>query len=152
MNSIFLGQLAHYFGINYIDDPIVEESLHQNDDINRPIAEIGDSILNLTVKTIAYCKLKDPIYIDNMRQKFANNYANQKILNQDVIFTRFLKKNGFTQSPESGIGLEKADRFVEGIIGAVFISKGFTAAKETTIKLLKTNKEFIQEFPHISSE
>jgi len=81
-----------------------------------------------------------------MRKKYADKYANQLILNQDVSFTRYLNENRFTNSPVGGIGVEKADRFVEAIIGAIYISEGFDIASKFTLELLMTNENFMKEF------
>ena len=145
MPSFFLPKLRELLGENFINNPSVEEAFTQKNYTNRPLAVIGDSVLNLVVNNIAYRKLKDPTYINNMREKFADKKANQKLLNGDKEFTQFLA-NGYTMSPVGGIGLEKADRFVEAIIGAVYVEKGFKEAEAFVSLLLNTNEEFLEEF------
>ena len=87
------------------------------------------------------------MYIDNARKKFADKEANKKILNQDFVFTTFLRENKYTRSPASGIGKDKADRFVEGLIGAIYFSKGYKETKAFTLDILMTNDEFLKDFP-----
>lgn len=79
-----------------------------------------------------------------IRQKFADKKINQKLLNDDKEFIRYLVNNGYTKSPMGGIGLEKADRFYEAIIGIVYIEKGFKEAESFVELLLKTNKEYLE--------
>ena len=132
-----------------LDRPGCKEkpSFTQNEDVNRPLAIVGDSVLNLVVNKKAYCKSKNPKYLDVVRKKFAEKKANQKTLNQDIEFTKFLVENKFTKSPIGGIGLEKADRFFEAIIGAVFIEHDFEVAEQFVITLMKVSEEFVAEFP-----
>ena len=145
--SIFLTYLKEIFGEDFIDNRILSESFTQNEDVNRPLAIVGDSVLNLVVNKKAYCKSKNPKYLDVVRKKFAEKKANQKTLNQDIEFTKFLVENKFTKSPIGGIGLEKADRFFEAIIGAVFIEHDFEVAEQFVITLMKVSEEFVAEFP-----
>ena len=98
--------------------------------MNRPLAIIGDSVLNLVVNQIAYQGQKDPLYMDAERKRLAGKKANQRNLNRDVEFTRYLVDQGFTRSPVGGIGLEKADRFFEAIIGAIYVEHGFETAEQ----------------------
>ena len=85
--------------------------------------------------------------MDCIRKRFAVKKANQKTLNQDIEFTKYLIENGFTKSPVGGIGLDKADRFFEAIIGAVYVEFGYDEAEKFVFTLLKTNEEFTAMFP-----
>ena len=55
------------------------------------------------------------------RLAFTEKKMNQITLNHDREFTKFLVENDFTRSQIGGIGLEKADRFYEAVIGAIFV-------------------------------
>lgn len=152
MESVFLNNLERLFGKNFRNIPLISEALHETDDLNRALAEVGDSVLNLIVKKVAYEHKKDPTYIDKARQKFAEKEANKKMLNQDCVFTTFLREENYTKSPSSGVGKEKADRFVEGLIGAIYFSKGYEKAKVFTLEILLTNDEFLNEFPELQMQ
>lgn len=148
MESVFLENLKRLFGKDFHDNSWINEALHETDEMNRALAEVGDSILNLIVKKVAYEHKKDSLYIDNSRKKYADKESNKKILNQDSVFTTFLREKKYTRSPSSGIGKDKADRFVEGLIGAIYFSKGYKAAKTFTLEILMINDEFSKEFSH----
>ena len=64
-------------------------------------------------------------------------------------FIRYLVNNRFTRSPIGGIGLEKADRCYEAIIGAVYVEKGFEEAETFVCLLLRTSKDFLEEFSDV---
>jgi dsRNA-specific ribonuclease len=53
----------------------------------------------------------------------------QGILNQDKGFTQYLIKEHGCTSPAGKIGLERADDFMEAIIGAVFLTNGYKTSK-----------------------
>ncbi len=145
-DSIFLTMFQHLFGEDFIENPSLREAFTQNKDVNRPIAIIGDSFLNLVVNKTAYWKLKDSEYMDCMRKRFAEKKVNQKTLNRDREFTKFLVGHEFTKSPIGGIGLEKADRFFEAVIGATYVELGCAKAEKFVMTLLKMNEEFYEEF------
>jgi len=150
MTAFFLAHLRELFGENFIDNTSVKEAFTQNNDMNRPLAVIGDSVLNLVVNYLAFSNSKNPIYIDRMRKKFADKKTNQKLLNEDKEFVQYLVNNRYTMSPIGGIGLEKADRFYEAVIGAVYVEKGFEEAEKFVCLLLKTSKDFLEEFSEVS--
>jgi dsRNA-specific ribonuclease len=58
----------------------------------------------------------------------------------------YLVENKYTNSPVGKIGKEKADRFYEALIGAIYIQHGFKAARHHIIKIMKHDTEFVQEF------
>lgn len=137
MGSRFLSNLIEVFGLGFNDNPRIREALTQDEDLNRSLAIIGDSVLNLVVNNIAYHHDKEPEAMDLLRKQLAGKKANQRCLNRDVEFTRYLVGNGFTRSPIGGIGLEKADRFFEAIIGAVYLEHDFGVAEEFVINIIR---------------
>ena len=149
MTPFFLAKLRELFGDDFVNNSSVREAFTQEGDLNRPLAVIGDSVLNLVVNYLAYRKSKDPIYVDGMRKKFADKKTNQKLLNDDKEFIQYLVTNHYTRSPIGGIGLEKADRFYEAVIGAVYVEKGFEEVETFVCLLLKTDKEFLEEFSNV---
>jgi len=98
------------------------------------------------INHLAYQRNKDTIYLDSCRKKYAEKKANQAYLNFDVEFTRYLVEKGYTLSPVGGIGREKADRFYEAIIGAIYVECGYEAARKHIIDILKTDQVFVEEF------
>jgi len=134
------------FGEDFIDNPSVEEALTQEDDTNRALAIIGDSVLNLVINNLAYRKSYCPACINWIRERLAEKKTNQKLLNKDKEFTKYLVDNEHTKSPVGGIGLEKADRFYEALIGAMYVQKGFKVAENFVCDLLRTNEEILDEF------
>ena len=50
MESVFKKKLKRLFGENFHNIPLISEALHETDNVNRALAEVGDSVLNLIVK------------------------------------------------------------------------------------------------------
>ena len=146
MGSVFIDNLKSFFGESYSENKYVKEALHDLDDQNGPIALLGDCILNLTVKQIAYYKCKDSEYIDDMRQNYADRSTNKKVLNQDAEFVDFLVPDYVKIGDDHEIGAKKVDRFLEGLIGAVYLSKGFETATQFTKSILTSNPCFQKKF------
>ena len=146
-HSVFLNELQKLFGNKLLKNPSLSEALTQNEDYNRPLAMIGDSVLDLVVNKVAYHEKKKTVYMDCIRKRYAVKKSNQKTLNQDIEFTKYLIDNEFTNSPVGGIGLDKADRFFEAIIGAVYVELGYDETEKFVFTLLKTNEDFHAIFP-----
>jgi len=135
MNSYILSYLHEIFGENLLNPDLLVAFTQGN---NRRLALIGDSILNLVVKLEKFeelCSL--PEDIDNARQDLAKKKAMQAILNQDVVFTKYLKEKHECTSPIGNIGLQRADDFMEAIIGAIFLQKGYKVSKQYALKILQ---------------
>ncbi len=47
---VILTMFQHLFGEDFIENPSLREAFTQNKDVNRPIAIIGDSFLNLRAR------------------------------------------------------------------------------------------------------
>ena len=152
MDSFFIDSIGKHFGYHFEENITIVEAFTQADDTNRPLGVIGDCILDGVVNHLAYQRNKDPTYLDACRKKYADKIANQRYLNSDFEFTRYLVEKGFTQSPIGGIGREKADRFYEAVIGAIYIEHGYEAARRHIIDILKTDKEFVEEFSDFIQE
>jgi len=102
------------------------------------MALIGDSVLNLVVKLDKYKESSSsPGDIDDARKDLARKNVMQAILNNDVAFTKYLIKEHKCTSPVGNIGLQRADDFMEAIIGAIFLTKGYKSSKKYVLKILK---------------
>ena len=145
MTSIFLENIQRYFGEEFTSDPFVKEALTKTFGNNLPLAEVGDCVLSLVVKNLAYQKKGDTKFLNDMVEKYAKNTKNQEYLNSDIEFSNFLCDN-YTGSPVGNIGKDIADAFYEALIGAVFIQHGFKAAQKYVINILNTDPNFKKEF------
>jgi dsRNA-specific ribonuclease len=134
MTSIFIDELTSIFGKDLENHPILKTAFDIK--TNQSIAEIGDCVLNLVIKELAFYKSNStPESITKAQQDYANKYRNQEFLNKDVEFTRLLVRK--CQSPVGNIGLKRSDTFVEAIIGAVFISNDYETTKTFVKKTLE---------------
>ena len=135
MNSYILSYLHEIYGENLLN-PYLQIAFSQGK--NKRLALIGDSVLNLVVKLEKY---EDPSSttgsIDDARKKDAKKKMMQAILNRDVAFTEHLIFEHNCTSPVGEIGLQRADDFMEAIIGAIFLTKGFTVSKKYVLKILQ---------------
>ena len=149
MDSVLLNKLENRIGDNFLEDKYVIEALSEYRDINKPLAMVGDSILNFTVKDMAYQKNSDPVFIDDMRKEYADKISNQIIYNSDEECQRYLTKNKLSYAPVGDVSAEKADRIIEGMIGAVYYNKGWKEAMSFTEEVLRIREEFRNEFPDL---
>ena len=147
MVSVFLDNLRQIFGEEFSENSFIDEALTDKDDKNRSLAMIGDSLLDLVVTQKAYSKDKDPENMDKVRQKLADKVAIKDILNQDKEFVEYLGTHYMSIGPQGEIGYEKANRFVEAIIGAVYKSNGFEASVRFTKTILKSYELYHELFP-----
>lgn len=135
MNSFILEYLHEVYGDKLLN-PQMKIAFTQGK--NKRLALIGDSILNLVVKLQEF---EDPDSttgtIDDARQLQANKKIMQGILNKDTAFTKYLIKEHGCTSPAGKIGLERADDFMEAIIGAIFLKKGYKTSKKYVLKILE---------------
>ena len=109
-----------------------------NHNENKALAEVGDGVLDLVLKENEYQKPgSDQTTIDKVRQDYANRDKMKEILNNDHQFSKHLKEKGCT-SPIGNFGKERCDAFIEATIAAIYLDKGYQAAKEfilTTFKI-----------------
>ena len=135
MNSFILEYLHEIFGENVLC-PQIKIAFSQGK--NKRLALIGDSVLNLVVKLREFEDKKSTAEsIDDARQLHANKTIMQSILNKDTAFTQYLINNHSCTSPAGKIGLKRADDFMEAIIGAIFLTKGYKASKKYVLKILQ---------------
>ncbi|MHA1973324.1 MAG: hypothetical protein ACTSW1_10035 [Candidatus Hodarchaeales archaeon] len=146
MDSFFINSIRKHFGYKFEENATIVEALTQTGDTNRALSVIGDCILDTVINHLAYQRNKDTTYLDACRKKYAEKKVNQAYLNFDVEFTRYLVEKGHTLSPVGGIGREKADRFYEAIIGAIYVEHGYDVARKHIIDILKTDQVFVEEF------
>jgi len=147
MVSVFLDNLRVIIGPDFRDNSFVEEALTDKGDKNRSLAIIGDSVLDLVVNQKAYSRNNDTEYIDDMRQSLVDKEATKIILNQDKEFVAFLGEKYVSIGTQGEIGFDKANRFVEALIGAVYKSKGFNAAVQFTTAILESHDLYNGLFP-----
>lgn len=108
-----------------------------NHNENRKLAELGDGVLDLVIKENEYHKPgSDQATIDKVRQDYANRDKMKEILNDDHQFSKHLKEKGCT-SPIGNFGKERCDAFIEATIAAIYLDKGYEAAKEFIITTFK---------------
>ena len=135
MNTFILEYLHEIYGEKILN-PQMKIAFTQGK--NKRLALIGDSILNLVVKLREYEDKKSSTEsIDDARQLLANKKIMQGILNEDIAFTQYLRKDHDCTSPVGKIGLERADDFMEAIIGAIFLTKGYKTSKKYVLKILE---------------
>jgi dsRNA-specific ribonuclease len=146
MDSILLNRLKKVLGRHYLENKYVIEALSEYLEFNKAIALVGDSILNFTVKDIAYRKNPDPEFIDNMRQKYADKSSNQTIYNNDKNCQQYLIENKLSYAPAGNVSEEKADRIVEGMIGAIYYTNGWEDAISFTKEILYMHEDFKNKF------
>jgi len=126
MEKSILGYLQDLFESDFSNE-FLQEAFDQDE--NKCLAEVGDSILDLVIRMIEYRKPDaTPKSIDNARQKYASKKALQSVLNGDREFTEYLIECHGCTSPPGHIGLERSDDYIEAIIGATFLIKGLKAA------------------------
>lgn len=147
MDSILLTKLETVIGENFLENEYVIEALSEYRDINKPIALVGDSILNFTVKNFSYRKKPDPAFIDEMRQEYATNTANQRIYNNDKECQIYLNEKRLSYAPPGKVSEDKADQIIEGMIGAVYYIVGWEVALSFTENVLRLHEGFNDEFP-----
>ncbi len=135
MNSFILEYLHEVYGDKLLN-PQMKIAFTQGK--NKRLALIGDSILNLVVKLQEF---EDPDSttgtIDDARQLHADKHTMQDILNEDRTFTKYLIDEHECTSPVGKIGLNRADDFMEAIIGAIFLTKGYKTSKKYVLKILE---------------
>ncbi len=152
MDSILLSKLAEIVGDHCFENKYVIEALSEYREINKPLALVGDSILNFAVKSISYRKNPNPKYIDDMRQLYADKPSNQSIYNNDEECQNYLLDKKLSYAPSGNVSEEKADRIIEGMIGAVYFIKGWKNALSFTYNVLRLPEGFLKEFPEIYNE
>ena len=122
-NHRIFDQLVVLFGKDLEDEKIREALLF---DQNQRLAEVGDSVLDLVIRLEGYEAVDSSAgSMDKLRQTVGRRTRNQKVLFTDKTLTRFIIENDYPQYPPEKIGLIRSDRYMEAIIGAVFIQKGW---------------------------
>jgi len=121
-------ELSRIFGEDILDDKIQEALSFKN---NQKLAELGDSVLDLVIHEHEYKKPDSKARtMDTLRQKIGTKKNNQKILNDDKRLQQLIIKNDYNQNPPKTIGLIRSDRYMEAIIGAIFIRKSLSEARK----------------------
>ena len=111
-----------------LDDKIQEALSFEN---NQKLAELGDSVLDLIIHEYEYNKPDSKAQTMNtLREKIGTKKNNQKILNNDKRLQQLIIKNDYNQNPPKTIGLIRSDRYLEAIIGAIFIRKYLSEARK----------------------
>lgn len=139
MNSFILDYLHEIFGDNIL---IPQLKIAFSQGKNKRLALIGDSILNLVVKLQEFENPNSTTEsIDDARQLHTDKHSMQDILNNDRAFTKYLIDEHECTSPVGKIGLIRVDDFMEAIMGAIFLTKGYKTSKKYVLKILKHKPE-----------
>jgi len=121
-------ELIRIFGEDLLDDKIQEALSFVN---NQKLAELGDSVLDLVIQEHAYKKPDSSAgTMDGLRQEVGTKKNNQKILNNDKRLQRHIIENDYKQNPPEKIGLIRSDRYMEAMIGAIFLRKGLLEVRK----------------------
>ena len=121
-------ELIRIFGEDLLDDKIQEALSFEN---NQKLAELGDSVLDLVIQEHEYKKLDSSAgTMDGLRQEVGTKKNNQKILNNDKRLQRHIIENDYKQNPPEKIGLIRSDRYMEAMIGAIFLRKGLLEVRK----------------------
>ena len=114
-------ELIRIFGEDLLNDKIQEALSFEN---NQKLAELGDSVLDLIIQEHEYKKPDSNAgTMNGQRQKVSTKKNNQKILNNDKRLQRHIIENDYKQNPPEKIGLIRSDRYMEAMIGAIFLRK-----------------------------
>lgn len=114
-------ELIRIFGEDLLDEKIQEALSFEN---NQKLAELGDSVLDLIIQEHEYKKPDSNAgTMNGQRQKVSTKKNNQKILNNDKRLQRHIIENDYKQNPPEKIGLIRSDRYMEAMIGAIFLRK-----------------------------
>jgi len=121
-----MGQILTFLTEIYgqdLDNEKIQEALSFKK--NQSLAEIGDSILDLVILETEYCNSdSSPESMDALRQSKAKREMNRDILGKDAQLTKYLLEHDYSQNPQGKIGLTRSDRYMEAIIGALYITHG----------------------------
>ena len=84
--------------------------------------------------------------MDSLRQKMGRQKKNQEILLKDTTLTKYLLKTDYLHNPQQTIGLERADTYLEAIIGATYQTHARAAEESVAInrrlKVFRCDKPF----------
>ena len=85
---------------------------------NQGLAVLGDAVLDLVI-----CEFTGPVFdpeeINRVRQGYAKREDHRKMINGDELKQVIIESD--YQQPSKNIGLKRADRYVEALIGAVYL-------------------------------
>ncbi len=131
-------ELIRLFGEDLLDDKIQEALTFEN---NQKLAELGDSVLDVVIHEYEYEKPDSkPLTMNTLREKVGTKKNNQKILNSDKKLQKFIINTDYTQNPPKTIGLNRSDRYMEAIIGAIFIRKCLSEARNFVRHIYEINE------------
>jgi len=105
---------------------------------NQRLAEIGDSILDVVILEMEYRSPdSSPTSMDNLRKVKVKREMNQQILRKDSQLTKYLLEHDYSQNPQGKIGLIRSDRYMEAIIGAIYLTCGLDDSQKFIEKIYK---------------
>ena len=134
MKPDILELLHSIIGANFEDSYYLSEALCCEN--NQKLAEIGDSVLNLTLRKFEYSHPNStPQTMDDLRQKLGKKKKMKEILNSDKQFVEYLRdERGYII--HDFVGLNRSDTIMEAMIGAIFLELGFVNAEKFTHQIL----------------
>lgn len=81
MQRSFVGYLQNIFGSDFPNEYLM---VAFNQDGNKCLAEVGDSVLDLVIKMVEYCRPgATPESIDKARQRYRSKKSLQIVLNRE---------------------------------------------------------------------
>ena len=106
-----------------LDQGRIQEALKYS--VNKELAIVGNNVLDLCNSLIKYDKGYISSKIDADRQNLLSRTNHRTIVNNDKAFVEFIIKHDYIQNNQVKIGLDRSDRYLEAIIGAIFLKEGF---------------------------
>ena len=133
-------ELANNLGYKFDEISLLCEALYcqkisatEDKYTNSAIALVGDNVLKLALSHKFYAEKTDKEYINNKKEAYEKNETLKKVCDQLNIYRYAFNNENFYSNdlpdhkklPHSG-----HDLYVEAVIGAVYLDKGFNYANE----------------------
>lgn len=110
-----LSIIREVFGSD-LSHPWIVEALSYPD--NQRIALLGNYALDLCNSLILY----DGDFFSRQLRFSRENHRN--IVNSDRAFVNYLIENDYLENIQKAIGKKRADNYLEGIVGAIYLTQG----------------------------
>ncbi|MCW4011389.1 MAG: hypothetical protein NWF07_00205 [Candidatus Bathyarchaeota archaeon] len=90
-------------------------------DENQGLASVGNDVLDLCNSLILYRTGHYSSQIDTSRQKRFTRDRHRSIVNSDPELVEYLIATDYEENNQQRIGVERSDRYLEAIIGALYL-------------------------------
>ena len=114
-----LKKVKEAFGGNLEDEKLQEALCF---DKNQGLAGVGNDVLDLCNSLMQY-KSGHSDHIDSNRQSLFTRDNHRTIVNSDPELVEHLIVTDYKDNNQKQIGLERADRYLEAIIGALYLKE-----------------------------